>query len=183
MSMSQVPKSLTASPFRHVPNALTWLRIFMALLFPFASESWHLTIILIAMATEFLDGFLARIFNWHSYFGQVLDPIADKLFFLSVSMTWVWLGKLSLYYWVLLSTRDLGVLLVAVALMATGRITKAKSVKAKLLSKITTLIQYLVFLAILFQINKPISALVTTAAIVGVLAALQYTIILWKENK
>jgi cardiolipin synthase len=181
MAMSLVPKSLTASPFRHVPNALTWLRLFMALLFPFASESWHLTIILIAMATEFLDGFLARIFNWHSYLGQVLDPIADKLFFLSVSMTWIWLGKLSLYYWVLLSTRDL--LLVAVALIATGRITKAKSVKAKLLSKITTLLQYLVVLVILFQINKPISALVTATAIVGVLAALQYTIILWRENK
>lgn len=177
-----MPKSSTASPFRHIPNALTWMRLFLALLFPFASESWHLAIILIAMTTEFLDGFLARIINWHSYFGQVLDPIADKLFFLSVSMTWVWLGKLSLYHWALLSTRDLGVLLVAVALLATGRITKVKSVKAKLLSKIATLIQYLVILAILFQIIKPISALVITAAIVGVLATLQYTIILWREN-
>ncbi len=180
--MSQAPKSSIASPLRHVPNALTWLRLFLALLFPFASESWHLTIILIAMATEFLDGFLARMFSWHSYFGQVLDPIADKLFFLSVSLTWVWLEKLSLYYWVLLSARDLGVLLIAVALTVTGRVTKTKSVKAKLLSKITTLIQYLVFLAILFQINEPISALVTTAAIVGVLAALQYMIILWRES-
>jgi phosphatidylglycerophosphate synthase len=181
--MRQIPKLSTTSPFRQVPNALTWLRLFLALLFPFASESWHLTIILIAMTTEFLDGFLARMFNWDSYFGQVLDPFVDKLFFLSVSMTWVWLGKLSLYYWVLLSTRDLGVLLVAVSLMATGRITKEKSVKAKLLSKITTLIQYLVILAILFQIIKPISALVTTAAIVGVLATLQYAIILWRQNK
>jgi phosphatidylglycerophosphate synthase len=181
--MRQMPKSSTTSPFRHLPKALTWLRLFLALLFPFASESWHLTIILIAMTTEFLDGFLARVFNCDSYFGQVLDPIVDKLFFLSVSMTWVWLGKLSLYYWVLLSTRDLGVLLVAVALMATSRITKAKSVKAKLLSKITTLIQYLVILAILFQIIKPIPALVTTAAVVGVLTTLQYTIILWRENK
>ncbi|MBA3695404.1 MAG: CDP-alcohol phosphatidyltransferase family protein [Methylotenera sp.] len=69
--MSQAPKSSIASPLRHVPNALTWLRLFLALLFSFASEAWHLTIILIAMATEFLDGFLARIFSWHSYFGQV----------------------------------------------------------------------------------------------------------------
>jgi phosphatidylglycerophosphate synthase len=181
--MSQVSKSSAASPFRHIPNALSWLRLLLALLFPFASESWHLAIIVIAMATEFLDGFLARMFSWQSYFGQVLDPIADKLFFLSVSMTWVWLGKLSLYYWLLLSARDLGVLLIAVVLTVTGQVAKVKSIKAKLLSKITTLIQYLVVLAILFKINELISALVIAAAITGVFAALQYAIILWKERK
>ena len=181
--MKQGQNSLISSPLRHVPKALTWLRIFLALVFPFISESWHLTIILIAMITEYLDGFLARIFGLDSYFGQVLDPIADKLFFLSVSLTWVWLGKLSLYYWVLLSTRDLGVLLIVVALTLTGRVAKTRSVKAKLLSKITTLIQYLTFLAILFQITELISTLVTTAAIVGLLATFQYMIILWRENK
>lgn len=33
----------------------------------------------IACITDFLDGYLARKFNWYSKLGAMLDPIADKL--------------------------------------------------------------------------------------------------------
>ncbi|QBF34653.1 CDP-diacylglycerol--glycerol-3-phosphate 3-phosphatidyltransferase [Mycoplasmopsis phocirhinis] len=38
-----------------------------------------LLIFVIAMATDYLDGFLARKYNIVSVFGQIWDPIADKL--------------------------------------------------------------------------------------------------------
>lgn len=142
-----------------------------------------MAIVVLAGLTEFLDGFLARVFHWTSYFGQVLDPIADKLFFLSVSLTWVWLGKLSLLYWLLLSTRDFGVLFIVIALGLTGRIRSVKPLKAELLSKITTAMQYAVVLTILFSFYQPVSALVVIAAVIGVLATIQYMIMLWRNHK
>lgn len=172
----------TVSPLRHIPNTLTWCRIALAAAFPFAPESWHLSIVILAGITEFLDGFLARVFHWSSYFGQVLDPIADKLFFLSVSLTWVWLGKLSLLYWLLLSTRDFGVLFIVIALSLTGRIRRVKSLKSQLLSKLTTVLQYVAVLAILFAIYQPIFVLVHVAALLGVMATIQYMIMLWRAN-
>lgn len=76
----------------NLPNALTLLRIFIVpilvavLLTPF-SENWlgvprHIlgvSVFLAAALTDFLDGHIARRRNQVSRFGQLLDPIADKL--------------------------------------------------------------------------------------------------------
>jgi len=70
-------------------------RIGIAAIFPFCPESYHVMLIVAGLATEFLGGFIARLFNWTSYLSQVLDPIADKLLVLSVSLTWIWLGKIT----------------------------------------------------------------------------------------
>lgn len=35
---------------------------------------------IIAGATDFLDGYLARKYNWVSDFGALMDPLADKVF-------------------------------------------------------------------------------------------------------
>ncbi|HEX8775274.1 MAG TPA: CDP-diacylglycerol--glycerol-3-phosphate 3-phosphatidyltransferase [Pyrinomonadaceae bacterium] len=76
----------------NLPNALTLLRIFIVpllvavLLTPFG-ENWFgvprhilgVTIFLAAALTDFLDGHIARSRNQVSRFGELLDPIADKL--------------------------------------------------------------------------------------------------------
>lgn len=172
-----------ATPLRHIPNTITWCRVGLALAFPFVPENLHLTLVVLAGISEILDGLLARLFHWTSYFGQVLDPIADKLFFLSVSLTWVCLGKLSLSYWLMLSTRDFGVLFIVIALGLSGRIRRVKSLKAQLLSKIATGLQYAVVLAILFAIYQPVAALVYIAALIGVLATMQYIVMLQRANR
>ena len=81
-----------------------------------AAKDWSryesVSLILAGLASEFLDGFIARLCNWTSYLGQVLDPIADKLFVLSVSLTWIALGKLTLLQWLLFALRDFGPFLV-----------------------------------------------------------------------
>lgn len=40
---------------------------------------WLLVLVLVAILTDFLDGFLARKLNQESMLGQYLDPVADKL--------------------------------------------------------------------------------------------------------
>ncbi len=41
-------------------------------------------IFLAAVVTDLLDGFVARKFNQQSRLGQILDPVADKILFISV---------------------------------------------------------------------------------------------------
>lgn len=166
----------TPAWLQQLPNLITGSRIVLAGLFPLAPESWHLAIVAAAVLSEFLDGFLARLLKATSYLGQVLDPIADKLFFLSVSITWIWLGELTLLQWLLLGTRDFGVLLIVLGLLTMKRLRSVRSIGARLASKVTTALQYVVFFAILFGIAEVVAPLVYLTAVVGLFAAIQYLI-------
>ncbi|MCB1672802.1 MAG: hypothetical protein KDI29_16870, partial [Pseudomonadales bacterium] len=109
-----------------------------------------------------------------SYLGQVLDPIADKLFVLSVSVTWIVLGKITLLQWLLFALRDFGVLLIFLVLLTIGRIRSTRSVPARLPSKITTAFQYLLFLAVLTGNVRLVMPLALLTALIGLIATLQY---------
>ncbi len=69
-----------------LPNLLTFLRI--ALIIPFCilfyvdtdTARWvQIVIFLVACATDYFDGYLARTLGQFSKIGRFLDPIADKL--------------------------------------------------------------------------------------------------------
>jgi len=82
--------------FRHVPNALTASRLLLAAVF-FAMLAYYqnqgplegrtdvvwlnsaLIIYLIALVTDFLDGYLARRWKVEGVFGRVVDPFVDKV--------------------------------------------------------------------------------------------------------
>jgi len=78
--------------FRHVPNALTFGRLVLALIF-FAMLSWYqyegrgdptflnvaFFIYLIALITDWADGFLARRWHVEGAFGRIVDPFVDKV--------------------------------------------------------------------------------------------------------
>ncbi len=166
-----------------IPNAITAVRLVLAFLFPFLPESWHLSVIAIALLSEFLDGFVARLLNAKSYFGQVFDPIADKVFFFSVALTWTLMEKLSLVQWVLLGARDIGVILVALGIAVAGRAGIVQPIKAQFLSKLATTLQYVVMGCILFDIAKPVSILITLTAITGCIAVAEYIYLLRKSAR
>src|SRR5215207_6241522 len=78
--------------FRHVPNALTCGRLVLAAVF-FVMLSWYqyegrgdptflnvaFFIYLIALITDWLDGFLARRWHVEGAFGRIVDPFVDKV--------------------------------------------------------------------------------------------------------
>jgi CDP-diacylglycerol--glycerol-3-phosphate 3-phosphatidyltransferase len=78
--------------FRHVPNLLTGGRLVLAVIF-FTMLSWYqwegrgdpwllnsaFVIYLIALFTDFLDGYLARKWHVEGTFGRVVDPFVDKI--------------------------------------------------------------------------------------------------------
>lgn len=67
----------------NVPNGLTMLRMAMIPLFAvFFAIHWEkraLAVFLLASATDWLDGYLARKHGQVTAFGKLMDPLADKL--------------------------------------------------------------------------------------------------------
>ncbi|WP_279588101.1 CDP-diacylglycerol--glycerol-3-phosphate 3-phosphatidyltransferase [Salinibacterium sp. ZJ454] len=72
----------------NVPNAITVLRILMIPLFVWmlllddgqdgALRWWAAVVFIVAIATDGIDGYIARRYNLVTDLGKLLDPIADK---------------------------------------------------------------------------------------------------------
>lgn len=91
----------------NIANALTLGRLIsipvMMILFfiPYAWSAWLCLFVYIAAAvTDGLDGYIARRYNQISKFGVFLDPIADKIFVMSVLIMLVSGGHIS-GFWLL----------------------------------------------------------------------------------
>ncbi len=72
-----------------VPNLLSLLRLlgvplFLWLVLGPEADGWALAVLAISGFTDFLDGYLARRLNQTSRLGQILDPVADRLYILAV---------------------------------------------------------------------------------------------------
>ena len=70
----------------NIPNLLTLFRLvlipFILIAYYWPSESrflWASGLFMLAAATDWLDGFLARKLNQTTAFGAFLDPVADKV--------------------------------------------------------------------------------------------------------
>lgn len=69
---------------KNIPNILSIIRILLIFVFVytfFALDNLYVALIifLVAGATDIIDGFLARRYNWITTLGKILDPVADKL--------------------------------------------------------------------------------------------------------
>lgn len=84
-----------------LPNILTLSRILIipvVLVLTYSGKN-HLSLIaaflfLVACATDFLDGYIARMWEQTSSFGRFLDPIADKLLVASTLLVLVGLDRI-----------------------------------------------------------------------------------------
>ena len=72
-----------------VPNALSILRLlgvplFLWLVLGPEADGWALAVLAASGVTDYLDGYLARRLDQASKLGEVLDPVADRLYILAV---------------------------------------------------------------------------------------------------
>jgi cardiolipin synthase len=71
------------------PNMLSIARLFGVPLFLWLvlgpeADGWALVVLMVSGITDWLDGKLARTLNQASKLGQILDPVADRLYILAV---------------------------------------------------------------------------------------------------
>lgn len=68
---------------KHIPNILSIIRILLVGVFAYTifcvNPIVAMIVFLIAGATDVVDGYLARRYNWITDLGKILDPVADKL--------------------------------------------------------------------------------------------------------
>jgi cardiolipin synthase len=72
-----------------LPNLISLLRlagvpVFLWLVLGPEADGWALVLLMVSGVTDFLDGWLARRLNQTTVLGQILDPVADRLYILAV---------------------------------------------------------------------------------------------------
>lgn len=156
-----------------LPNALTAIRLGLAVLFPLADRSWWTPIYLISAATEMLDGVLSRALHATTLFGRVLDPIADKLFILSVLGTLWRVGILDARLIPGIAARDLIVVLGSLWLVPWEGWKSVSRMRPSPLGKVATAGQFLYLLLVIHrQAVDPWST--AAVSIVSLSAGLDY---------
>jgi cardiolipin synthase (CMP-forming) len=138
-----------------VSGWLTLSRVGLAIAFPFAVQApgWALSLMAAAGLSDLLDGWYARRFHQSTVTGAMLDPIADKLFAISVIASLVAQHKLTLGWALLLCTREFGELPLSVwlAFGLRARSWRAEQIGSNLLGKATTALQFCALVAALLE--------------------------------
>jgi CDP-diacylglycerol--glycerol-3-phosphate 3-phosphatidyltransferase len=132
---------------------LTAIRFVLALLFPFLPARLHLPAIAVALASEFFDGYTARKFNAVTRFGQIFDPVADKLFIVAAVFVLLREGAITPTHLMLVCVRDFVVTLGTLVMIAMQNRVSYTALLPRKSGKITTALQF-IFLICLF-LNLP----------------------------
>lgn len=122
--------------------------------------------VILAAITDGLDGQASRLLGAQSKLGVLLDPIADKVFFLIVVATLLWDGAATWLEIVLISLRDLLVMAGAVGAWARDGAGAWVQMKPRWPGKLATALQFAFIAAVLLEMaawRMPI--LIATAAV------------------
>ncbi len=135
---------------RAIPNLLTMLRLFVLpfLVIEILDHHWKLAFALLWVAgvSDTFDGLLARWLQQSTRVGEYMDPIADKLLLSTLFLVLTHVDVIPRYVTVLVFSRDLGILLIATLLFATGTL---RDFRPSLLGKLYTLLQILAVLTVM----------------------------------
>ena len=158
--------------FRGIPNLLSLSRVLLAVLFVPAGYVARIILIVLAGATDFLDGWLARRTHTTSRWGAIVDPIADRLFVFVAIVTYLLNGQLSIIEALLLLPRDIAT---ALAFLIARIVPTLRTVefKARFPGKIVTVIQLATLLALVIGVH-PLWPLIALVAIVSAFAIADY---------
>ena len=137
-----------------IPNIITVLRMFAIL--PICWLLWQdafvpaIYCLVLAGLSDGLDGFLARRYGWTSRVGAMLDPLADKLFIVSIMLLFGIKGYLPEWLVLLALGRDL---VIVGGAMLYRYITGTLEMRPLFISKLNTAFQILLLLMTLLHVG------------------------------
>lgn len=150
---------------RQVPNLITMLRIVLvgpaAWLLWNDQVGWALALIALAGLSDFIDGELARRFNWRTRFGAIADPTADKLLIVVVFVVLALQEHVPLWLLTVVVGRDL---VIVSGAFTYRRLFGHLDIEPMLLSKINTGAQVVMVILVLLA-RTELEPLATMCAI------------------
>ncbi|MDF2976165.1 MAG: CDP-alcohol phosphatidyltransferase [Actinomycetospora sp.] len=104
-------RELAGERWLTVPNALSFLRLlgvplFLWLLLGPRADGWALVVLMASGITDWLDGRLARALDQYSRLGELLDPLADRLYTVATLVAFLIRGIVPWWVLVLIIGRD-----------------------------------------------------------------------------
>jgi cardiolipin synthase len=133
-----------------IPNMVTAARIIMAPIFIIFLINDELTsalgVFLLCVASDGVDGMIARLFNQKSKLGSYLDPLADKLLLVTAFVVLAVRGFLPAWLTVMVISRDVLILLGVLVLFLNGF---HLNIKPSTLSKLNTCLQFTTVISVL----------------------------------
>ena len=163
----------------NIPNLITLFRLvlipFILVAYYWPSESrylWASGLFMLAAATDWLDGFLARKLNQTTPFGAFLDPVADKV---TVAVALVVLVESYSELWltlpaIIIISREIVISALREWMAETG---KSANIAVSYIGKIKTTMQ---MGSIVFLLATPPDTLIATLGLVMLYAAAVLTI-------
>jgi cardiolipin synthase len=167
----------------NIPNLICLIRIVLV-----APITWYLVqgnyelallLIMIAGLSDGLDGYLARHYGWTSRVGGLLDPLADKLLFVTVFAALTWNGLVPLWLLLVVIGRDIVIVSGALAYeMLIGPVEPNPSRVGKLNTVMALLYLLFVMTWQIFRWPPEISIMVAGAGVfvISLVSGLDYVI-------
>jgi CDP-diacylglycerol--glycerol-3-phosphate 3-phosphatidyltransferase len=183
----------------NLPNLLTLLRIFFVPLLvaalladgtfvtrwqsvvPISREIFALAVFLIAAATDFIDGFLARRMGLVTTVGTLLDPIADKLLISAALVSLVDIHRIAAWIVILIIGREFAVSGLRAIAAASGYIIKASELgKTKMVAQVAAI--SLVIAGIRWpELDQLASVAMWAVMLFGIVSAADYFRKFWRK--
>lgn len=138
----------------NIANFVTFLRF---LILPFiiiyaTSPKILISLIVLALLFDILDGFLARKLKLETDFGMVFDHATDKALILIVFIILIINYNLSIFWALLILIKDIVMVIERIYSYTRGGMKKVKRIKVTYLGKSMWIIYIIFFISILFNI-------------------------------
>lgn len=164
----------------NLPNLLTITRIlllpFFAGTFIYGEYGYALIVYAAAAVSDILDGLIARITKQTTYFGSILDPVADKFFLITSFILMSVYGLIPKWFTVVVISKDLIVIAGCFILYFA---THTLKIKPSIVGKISSGCQFFLVGLVLISLNMDNGFIVPAAfyiviAILTAVAGIDY---------
>ncbi len=178
------------------PNIITIVRILFAPAFIWLllvsadtpsdpARWWAAALFVIGMATDGIDGFIARRYNLVTDLGKILDPIADKVLtggaLIGLSLT----GELPWWVTIVILVREVGITVFRFAVLSKRVIPASRGGKLKTIFQFLAITSALLPLALLWGdwVNTLNLVLMAIALALTVVTGVMYLVEAWLHNR
>lgn len=166
---------------RALPNLLSISRLLLAVAFVFTDRvDVRIVLVMLALATDYLDGWIAREFGPMTRMGALLDPITDRVFALVGVSVFLFEGLLSTWEYFVMISRDI---MTAIGFVVARSMPSLRGVafRARFPGKLVTVLQLTTFIALLIR-PRAAQPMILVIAVVSLWAIVDYTWMLHRER-